>query len=49
MEVPIVVMNPLGAPPAKKGGRDLTWKGYSASSQGKLFLIQSDSGKLNAI
>lgn len=53
VEVPLLVKNPLGAPPAndkwKKGVRDLSSKGYSATSQGKLFLIQSDSGKLNAI
>jgi len=53
VEVPLLVKNPLGAPPAndkwKKGGRNLASKVYSATSQGKLFLIQSDSGKLNAI
>jgi hypothetical protein len=45
--VPLLVKNPFDK--WKKGGRDLASKVYSATSQGKLFLILSDSGKLNAI
>jgi hypothetical protein len=45
VEVPLLFKNDKW----KKGGRDLSSKIYRATSQGKLFLIQSDSAKLNAI
>lgn len=45
--VPLLVKNRFNM--SKKGGRDLTSRVSSATSQGPLFLIQSDSGKLNAI